>query len=346
MSTLYSRRILPNPNPNRRPPFLFFPAKSQAHADTEIKNVYGNTPLIVASACDQEAALRRLLEAGADTEATNNDGMTGLLMAVAFEKPLAVRALLQFHCQIDAQDTSGDTALNLAVDGPLRDLLLEILLDAGADTEVANHAGETPLCRASREARPKCVRLLLMAGADAESRNAWGFTPVQIASQLSNQARAGSTRDEALPDRTATLETLCRIPAGQGASRELLGWQPVHGSSRRAVAHKSTGVHVFPDTARHHQSDAMQTEINKGGDTTDEEYEQFSPRGASVFGSASQGVFSLQVTDSVRSSPHPNSKPNPNSNPHPAGHRQRALVARWSRVGNGGPRRVRRRRGR
>jgi len=91
----------------------------QAHADTEIKNVYGNTPLIVAAACDQEAALRRLLEAGADTEATNQDGMTGLLMAAAFEKAQGMRALLQFHCHLDAQDSNGDTALNLAVRGAL-----------------------------------------------------------------------------------------------------------------------------------------------------------------------------------------------------------------------------------
>ena len=42
-----------------------------AHTETEIKNNYGNTAAILASACNHEAALRRILEAGADTEAVN-----------------------------------------------------------------------------------------------------------------------------------------------------------------------------------------------------------------------------------------------------------------------------------
>ena len=57
-----------------------------------------------------------------------------------------------------------------------------LLLNAGADADVKNRKGDTPLLFAAREGLSEAVRLLLTADADKDMKDASGRTALGVAS--------------------------------------------------------------------------------------------------------------------------------------------------------------------
>ena len=100
----------------------------------------------------------------------------------------AVRALLAEGARVNAPRGDGMTALHwAAVHG--NGEVVQMLLDAGADIEVATRLGaHRPLHVAGREGHGEVVHMLLVAGADAGARTETGATPLHFA------AAAGSVR--------------------------------------------------------------------------------------------------------------------------------------------------------
>jgi uncharacterized protein YecT (DUF1311 family) len=107
------------------------------------KEVYSR---LLPMAVEWPQAFDRLLELGADPNAGNYFGKTPLMVAAHLNRPDAVRKLLRAGAQVNAQtqpfkdwlttmDRSGRTALMYAAEnaGPL---VLQLLLDAGADTSL------------------------------------------------------------------------------------------------------------------------------------------------------------------------------------------------------------------
>lgn len=160
----------------------------------------GDTPLHMATAHDQLAIARLLLEAGADPNARDVDDWTPLHFA---RTPEAVRMLLAAGADPGAREEGGSTPLGTVRDPEAIALLaaagsplgpgpdgtpaivdaasagsreaVEALLAAGADPN-AVALGQSALMLAAEAGSIECIRALTAAGADPECRNPRGRT--------------------------------------------------------------------------------------------------------------------------------------------------------------------------
>ncbi|KAI9915988.1 hypothetical protein PsorP6_007522 [Peronosclerospora sorghi] len=185
-----------------------------AGADISIRNDSGFSSVHVASANGSHHLLTLLLERGADVNAMALDGTTPLHIACLKNHERSVKLLLKYNALIEVTTLTGSSPLHLAaklghseivaillaaranVDFPTRDstttaLLLacmaghanvvEQLLDAGADPQVEDADGNTPLHFTSRDGNYRATYLLLTAGADPDMPNAQKETAFDLA---------------------------------------------------------------------------------------------------------------------------------------------------------------------
>jgi ankyrin repeat protein len=104
----------------------------------------GRTALMFAAAEDKCPIIQNLLKHGADCNIADSAGDTALMITVSKENIDAVQSLLSCkNIAINQQDDQGSTALLLAIYKKNK-LIIKLLLDAGADPELANHRGVTP----------------------------------------------------------------------------------------------------------------------------------------------------------------------------------------------------------
>ncbi len=103
--------------------------------------------LVDATARQDAAAVRQLIDEGIDVNASRADGATALLWAAHWDEHKVA----------------------------------ELLLGAGANANMADDHGVTPLIRASENASIGMVKALLAAGADASVAQVSGLTPLMVA---------------------------------------------------------------------------------------------------------------------------------------------------------------------
>jgi ankyrin repeat protein len=154
------------------------------------------------------ALLRLLLQAGADVNGRDGEGRTALLTAAARRNMLhvhtqpergrilhwqrekialpVVRLLLEAGADVNAQDNAGDTALMKLADidrrwCPSPVEAVRVLLAAGARLDLRDRTGATVLVRDARQGKKEILCLLLAAGADVEARTADGSTALIVA---------------------------------------------------------------------------------------------------------------------------------------------------------------------
>ena len=116
--------------------------------------IVGATPLLLAAANADIAAMRTLLAGGADPHATSSNGTTLLIAAAgtgrllhAVPEPIALDVIkLAFDLAGDAKaaDKTGNTALHIAV-AQENDTVIRFLVDKGADVNAKSSRGFTPL---------------------------------------------------------------------------------------------------------------------------------------------------------------------------------------------------------
>jgi len=126
-----------------------------------------------------------------------------------------VARLLAAGADPNVRDPDGETPLHIAAEQCRADLA-ELLLRHGADPNAKNVRGETPLHRAVWERCGAVVELLLRRGADPNARDADGETPFH---------KAVSVGDVAL------VELLLKHGADPNA-RDKEGWTPFHHAGR------------------------------------------------------------------------------------------------------------------
>jgi len=107
--------------------------------------------------------LRYLLEHGASTAQKGENGFPPLVYLCRADKgqqPDKIRLLLEYQAPVNEPGPKGRTALHYAAAAGFLEVIT-ILLEHGADTQVRDQQGETPLGLARRYNRTAAVRLLV-----------------------------------------------------------------------------------------------------------------------------------------------------------------------------------------
>lgn len=140
-----------------------------AGADVNAKDEIGDSPYLYAGAEGRNEILKMALKAGADLKSVNRYGGTALIPAAHHGHPETVAILLATAIDKDHVNKLGWTALLEAIilgdGGPVHTRIVKLLLDGGANPNIADRDGVTPLAHTRRHGYLEMARLLEAAGA-------------------------------------------------------------------------------------------------------------------------------------------------------------------------------------
>ncbi|KAL8400657.1 hypothetical protein RB594_000889 [Gaeumannomyces avenae] len=151
-------------------------------ADTEAKGLDGRTPLHVAARSKNASVVSLLLDMGANIEAAGNDGLRSLDIATRLESQNILRLLLDRGANLEAPNRDGRSPLQWLARYGHRNTA-QILLDNGADIEATDANGRRPLNLAATHGNEDVVPLLLNNGADIEATDTNGRRPLHMAAE-------------------------------------------------------------------------------------------------------------------------------------------------------------------
>ena len=135
-------------------------------ADLEIKDYYGNTPLIIAAERGYTACVKALILAGADVNSEGVAHYTPLIWSARKGHKGCLKILIKSGADLNKQSSYGYTALISAASKGHTDCLEE-LLEAGAKLDMREkNNSETAVMVAAQEGHSGCVQKLIEAGAD------------------------------------------------------------------------------------------------------------------------------------------------------------------------------------
>jgi len=141
-----------------------------AGADVNAKDRIADTPFLYAAAEGRLEILRLILATGrADLADTNRYGGNALTPAAHHGHPEAVRALLKTRIAVDHVNRLGWTALLetiiLSDGGPTHQDIMAQLIAAGADVNLKDGEGVSPLIHARKRGYTEMAKMLQAAGA-------------------------------------------------------------------------------------------------------------------------------------------------------------------------------------
>ena len=145
-------------------------ADANAHGDQ------GVTPLQFALMSQNLDGMRALLDAGADPNRPGLGGSTAMHLAAIADDPRYLRLLLEHGGDANARHGQTQATPLAGATGPRTDAQLRMLLDAGADPNLADRTGNTPLHQAAMINAGEHVLLLLEKGASPNAKNAQDAT--------------------------------------------------------------------------------------------------------------------------------------------------------------------------
>ena len=138
-------------------------------ADVNAKDLVQDTPFLVAGADGRVEILRLVLAADADLASTNRFGGTALIPACHRGHVEAVKLLLATAIDKNHVNHLGFTALMEAVilgdGGPSYTEIVRLLVAAGANLDIPDRDGVTPLAHARQRGYAAIVAILEAAGA-------------------------------------------------------------------------------------------------------------------------------------------------------------------------------------
>lgn len=182
------------------------------HADVNVKQPDGATPLAWAVYLNQMDTVERLMKAGANVNTADQYGETPLTLACATGNGAIIEKLINAGADANAARWNGETALMIAarsgsVDG------VKLLLAHGAKVDaVESHKGQNALMWAAAAGHPDVVDLLIKTGADAKAASKGGFTPLVFAAQkgdaksVASLLAAGADPNSTLPNHMSVLQ--------------------------------------------------------------------------------------------------------------------------------------------
>ncbi|MEM1231444.1 MAG: ankyrin repeat domain-containing protein [Pseudomonadota bacterium] len=188
-------------------------------ADPDARQADGSLPLAWAIDRQDTTAVRILLEAGADPDdpAPQGNAFRPLFVACLHPTPVILDALLDAGADVRVRGPDGLPVLApCAARAPLP--ILQRMLRQGADPNVADSRGQTALMWAAQHARIDSFDALLQAGARLEQRSTGGWTAMMFAVKSGSAAMARRVRDAGgdLAERAPEDTTLVQLAMYQG----------------------------------------------------------------------------------------------------------------------------------
>lgn len=147
---------------------LLAQARATPDFDINARNINGMTIVHMFSSPDRLDELRWLRDAGADFNIKDNLGQTPMMVAVLASSPKLVSSMLECGADATIPNERGVTPLLQAVLNHKENGITGLLLDAGIPPDPVSETGTTPLLAAASRGRAKLVERLLEAGADPE----------------------------------------------------------------------------------------------------------------------------------------------------------------------------------
>lgn len=146
---------------------------------------YQDTTFFNAARDGDDRALRGLLDGGANPNADNGNGWTALMLAAMNGNAGAVKVLLDHGADPNFGECEQGPPLAVAAMSPFAALdeisIIRTMIDHGAEIDIPNGSGMTPLMYATREGNLVRAAYLLERGADANHRDTRGWTPLRFA---------------------------------------------------------------------------------------------------------------------------------------------------------------------
>lgn len=131
---------------------------------------------------NNEKLMILMIEHGVDINIT--DGQNNTALHGFFNTPATIKILIDNGGFINALNIFGQTPLHRLVSFSNSDDVVEVLLKYGANPNLADHDGCTPLQKAVNYNSPKNVKLLLEYGADLYVLNSQNYTIRQTAVEM------------------------------------------------------------------------------------------------------------------------------------------------------------------
>ena len=151
-----------------------------ARADPNIHDTAGETLIhhAFAQGCSKET-LQTIIKHGADVNATNKDNITALMLACKHSSEEAINILLDAGADPNIADTDGATWIHHAVAAGCNKKTLQTIIGYGADVNTTNNL--TALILACRNENEELINVLLNAGVDPNIKNTTGATLIHHA---------------------------------------------------------------------------------------------------------------------------------------------------------------------
>lgn len=135
-----------------------------AGADVNMKDDSLQSAYLIATSEGYTELLKKTIDAGADVHATDSDNGTGLIRAAERGHIDIVKELLKTDIRVNHINRLGLTALLEAIifgdGGRAHTEIVRLLTDAGADADLADKEGITPLAHAKNKGHADIVRIL------------------------------------------------------------------------------------------------------------------------------------------------------------------------------------------